>query len=42
MEAKVPKGRVHDPYSYEIETWTQTQSHFPRSQRVVWMKPRKV
>ncbi len=41
MEAKVPKGRVHDPYSYEIETWTQAQSQFPKAQRVVWMKPNK-
>ena len=42
MEAKIPKGRVHDPFSYEIETWTQTQSHVPPAQRVVWMKPGKV
>ena len=41
LEAKVPKGRVHDPYSYEIETWTQQASHFPPERRVVWMKPRK-
>ena len=39
MEAKVPKGHVHDPYSYEIETWTAKQAQFPREQRVVWMKP---
>lgn len=41
MEAKIPKGRVHDPYSYEIETWTELQGHFPAEQRVVWMKPNK-
>jgi tetrathionate reductase subunit B len=41
MEAKIPRGRMHDPYSYEIETWAQVQSRFPRSQRVVWMKPSK-
>jgi tetrathionate reductase subunit B len=41
MEAKIPKGRVHDPYSYEIETWTQLQSEFPRGKRVVWMKPQQ-
>ena len=41
MEAKIPNGRVHDPYSYEIETWAQNQSQFPRAQRVVWMKPAK-
>ena len=39
MEAKVPKGHVHDPYSYEIETWTARQAQFPSAQRVVWMKP---
>ena len=39
MEAKIPQGRVHDPYSYEIETWTGLQSQFPRQERVVWMKP---
>lgn len=38
MEAKIPKGRVHDPYSYEIETWTQLQSSFPKSKRVMWAK----
>ena len=41
MESKVPKGRVHDPYSYEIETWTALDSHFPRDKRVVWMKPKQ-
>lgn len=25
-EAKIPKGRVHEPFSNEIETWTQTRS----------------
>jgi tetrathionate reductase subunit B len=39
MEQKIPKGRVHDPYSYEIETWSQLQSQHPRAKRVVWMKP---
>jgi tetrathionate reductase subunit B len=41
MEAKIPKGHGHDPFSYEIETWAQNQSLFPRSQRVVWMKPKR-
>ncbi len=41
MEAKIPKGRVHDPYSYEIETWTALDSQFPRDKRVVWMKPKQ-
>ena len=40
MEAKVPKGKVHDPHSYEIETWAQLESQFPRGKRVVWMKPK--
>ena len=38
MEAKIPKGRVHDPYSYEIETWTQLQPEFPKKKRVMWAK----
>ena len=38
MEAKLPKGHVHDPYSYEIETWTQLQAQFPRRQRVMWAR----
>jgi tetrathionate reductase subunit B len=38
MEAKIPKGRIHDPYSYEIETWAQLQAQFPKRQRVVWAK----
>ena len=43
MEAKIPKGKVHDPYSYsyENETWAQAKSQFPRETRVVWMKPSK-
>jgi tetrathionate reductase subunit B len=36
MEAKIPKGRVHDPYSYEIETWTQLAPQFPKNKRVQW------
>jgi len=39
MEAKIPKGRVHDPYSYEIETWTSLESNFPKRKRVLWAKP---
>jgi tetrathionate reductase subunit B len=38
MEAKIPKGKVHDPYSYEIETWTQLESQFPKPKRVIWAK----
>jgi tetrathionate reductase subunit B len=38
MEAKIPKGRVHDPYSYEIETWTQLEHLFPKSKRVNYAK----
>jgi tetrathionate reductase subunit B len=38
MEAKIPKGRVHDPYSYEIETWTQLKPLFPKERRVVWAR----
>jgi tetrathionate reductase subunit B len=38
MEAKVPKGRVHDPYSYEIETWAQLAPEFPKPKRVIWAK----
>lgn len=38
MEAKIPKGRVHDPYSYEIETWATLDSEFPRRKRVLWAK----
>ncbi len=38
MEAKIPKGRVHDPYSYEIETWTQLAPSFPKEKRVQWAK----
>jgi tetrathionate reductase subunit B len=36
MESKIPKGKVHDPYSYEIETWTQLESQFPKKKRVIW------
>lgn len=36
MEAKIPKGRVHDPYSYEIETWAGLDAQFPRGKRVQW------
>jgi tetrathionate reductase subunit B len=36
MEAKIPKGHVHDPYSYEIETWTQLAPQFPKAKRVQW------
>jgi len=28
MEKKVPKGRPHDPLSYEIDTWDQLQAAF--------------
>jgi tetrathionate reductase subunit B len=38
MEAKIPKGRVHDPYSYEIETWTSLEPQFPKNKRVQWTK----
>jgi tetrathionate reductase subunit B len=38
MEAKIPKGKVHDPYSYEIETWTQLEPQFPKKNRVMWAK----
>jgi tetrathionate reductase subunit B len=38
MEAKVPKGHVHDPYSYEIETWTSLEAQFPRRKRVMWAR----
>jgi tetrathionate reductase subunit B len=39
MEAKIPKGKMHDPYSYEIETWTSLESSFPKPKRVLWAKP---
>ena len=29
MERKIPKGRSHDPFSYEVETWDQLRSEFP-------------
>ena len=38
MEAKIPKGKIHDPYSYEIETWDTLQSTFPKPKRVLWAK----
>ena len=38
MEKKIPKGRVHDPYSYEIETWTALAPEFPKPKRVIWAK----
>ena len=38
MEAKIPKGRVHDPYSYEIETWTSLEATFPTRLRVQWAR----
>lgn len=28
MEQKLPKGRNHDPFSYEIDTWGKLQSEF--------------
>ncbi|HEX8405875.1 MAG TPA: hypothetical protein VF670_14730, partial [Duganella sp.] len=31
MERKVPKGRSHDPFSYEVETWDQLKSEFSHS-----------
>ncbi len=38
MEVKIPKGKIHDPYSYEIETWTQLAPEFPKRKRVIWAK----
>ena len=38
MEAKIPKGQVHDPYSYEIETWATLEAVFPRPKRVLWAR----
>ena len=38
MEAKIPKGQVHDPYSYEIETWASLQSVFAKPKRVLWAR----
>lgn len=32
MEQKIPKGRNHDPRSYEIETWATLQATFDREQ----------
>lgn len=28
MENKIPKGRNHDPFSYEIDTWNQLKAEF--------------
>jgi tetrathionate reductase subunit B len=28
MEKKIPKGRNHDPRSYEIDTWAELRSTF--------------
>jgi tetrathionate reductase subunit B len=39
MEAKIPKGKAHDPYSYEIETWTSREPLFPKRDRVQWAHP---
>jgi len=39
MEKKIPKGKVHDPYSYEIETWSSLDSEFPPEKRVNWKRP---
>lgn len=39
VEAKIPKGVAHDPYSYEIETWTSREATFPRGKRVQWAHP---
>lgn len=36
MEKKIPKGKIHDPYSYEIETWAQLESLFPKRRRIMW------
>lgn len=30
MEKKIPKGHNHDPFSYEIDTWSQLQPQFAR------------
>jgi tetrathionate reductase subunit B len=42
MEAKIPKGRIHDPFSYEIETWAQLDASVPKRKRVVWAKVEQV
>lgn len=31
MEQKIPKGHNHDPFSYEIDTWSELQSQFARA-----------
>jgi tetrathionate reductase subunit B len=38
MEKKIPKGSVHDPFSYEIEHSTSLESLFPKPKRVIWAK----
>ena len=39
MEQKIPKGKAHDPYSYEIETWASLEPVFPSEKRVKWRRP---
>jgi tetrathionate reductase subunit B len=38
MESKIPKGKVHDPFSYEIETWTSLRPTTNRWQKVNWAR----
>ena len=38
MEKKIPKGKVHDPYSYEIETWTSLEPELPKRKRIMWAR----
>jgi tetrathionate reductase subunit B len=38
MEAKIPEGRNHEGWSYEIETWPTLESHFPPQKRVHWAR----
>ena len=33
------EGKVHDPYSYEIETWSSLEPVFPKRKRVSWSHP---
>lgn len=33
MERKAPKGRNHDPHSYEIDTWATLESDFDKGDR---------
>lgn len=28
VEKKLPKGRNHDPFTYEVDTWSQLQSDY--------------